>query len=160
MTTQAITKADMIGIRDLSISNAELEDFNSISLMVQNEVTRSLLGDDLFNDFTTDFDGQSFNDYDSEVANELLKQEKFDDYVLVNIVGGKSWKINQYYVGFFATINNALDQEYITGGFEQGRKSNYRDLKEDRSRENGSVFGSRYFFGTGASYYVNVYVRF
>ena len=110
--------------------------------------------------FTTDFDGQPFNDYDSEVANELLKQEKFDDYVLVNIVGGKSWKINQYYVGFFATINNALDQEYITGGFEQGRKSNYRDLKEDRSRENGSVFGSRYFFGTGASYYVNVYVRF
>ena len=110
--------------------------------------------------FSTDFDGQPFNDYDPEVANELLKQEKFDDYVLVNIVGGKSWKINQYYVGFFATINNALDQEYITGGFEQGRKSNYRDLKEDRSRENGSVFGSRYFFGTGASYYVNVYVRF
>jgi hypothetical protein len=110
--------------------------------------------------FSTDFDGQPFNDYDPEVANGLLKQEKFDDYVLVNIVGGKSWKINQYYVGFFATINNALDQEYITGGFEQGRKSNYRDLKEDRSRENGSVFGSRYFFGTGASYYVNVYVRF
>ena len=110
--------------------------------------------------FSTDFDGQPFNDYDPEVANGLLKQEKFDDYVLVNIVGGKSWKINQYYVGFFATINNALDQEYITGGFEQGRKSNYRDLREDRSRENGSVFGSRYFFGTGASYYVNVYVRF
>ena len=110
--------------------------------------------------FSTDFDGQPFNDYDPEVANDLLKQEKFDDYVLVNIVGGKSWKINQYYVGFFATINNALDQEYITGGFEQGRKSNYRDLREDRSRENGSVFGSRYFFGTGASYYVNVYVRF
>ncbi len=110
--------------------------------------------------FSTDFDGQPFNDYDPEVANELLKQEKFDDYILVNIVGGKSWKINQYYIGFFATINNALDQEYITGGFEQGRKSNYRDLKEDRTRENGSVFGSRYFFGTGASYYVNVYVRF
>lgn len=53
-----------------------------------------------------------------------------------------------------------MDQEYITGGFEQGRKSNYRDLREDRSRENGSVFGSRYFFGIGASYYVNVYVRF
>jgi len=59
MTTQAITKADMIGILGLSISNAELEDFNSISLMVQNEVTRSLLGDDLYNDFTTDFDGGS-----------------------------------------------------------------------------------------------------
>ena len=50
MITQAITKADMVGILSLSISNAELEDFNSISLMVQNEVTRQLLGDNLFNE--------------------------------------------------------------------------------------------------------------
>jgi hypothetical protein len=110
--------------------------------------------------FSSDFDGQPFNDYDPEVAKELLKQEKFDDYFLVNITGGKSWKIKQYYVGIFASINNALDQEYITGGFEQGRKANYRDVKEDQSREHGSVFGPRYFFGAGASYYVNVYVRF
>ena len=110
--------------------------------------------------FSSDFDGQPFNNYDSEVAKELLKQEKFDDYFLVNVTGGKSWKIKQYYIGFFVSINNALDQEYVTGGFEQGRKSNYRDVKEDKSRENGSVFGPRYFFGAGATYYVNVYVRF
>ena len=110
--------------------------------------------------FSSDFDGQPFNNYDPGVAKELLKQEKFDDYFLVNITGGKSWKIKQYYIGFFVSINNALDQEYVTGGFEQGRKSNYRDVKEDKSRENGSVFGPRYFFGTGATYYVNVYVRF
>ena len=59
MTNQAITKNDMIGILGLSISNAELEDFNSISLMVQNEVTRAILGDNLFNEFTTDFDAGS-----------------------------------------------------------------------------------------------------
>ena len=110
--------------------------------------------------FSSDFDGQPFNNYDPEVAKELLKQEKFDDYFLVNVTGGKSWKIKQYYIGFFVVINNALDQEYVTGGFEQGRKSNYRDVKEDKSLEYGPVFGSRYFFGTGASYYVNVYVRF
>ena len=110
--------------------------------------------------FSSDFDGQPFNNYDSEVAKELLKQEKFDDYFLVNVTGGKSWKIKQYYIGFFVSINNALDQEYVTGGFEQGRKSNYRDLKEDKSLEYGPVFGPRYFFGAGATYYVNVYVRF
>ena len=110
--------------------------------------------------FSSDFDGQPFNNYDTEVAKELLKQEKFDDYFLVNVIGGKSWKIKQYYVGFFALINNALDQEYVTGGFEQGRKSNYRDVKEDKSLEYGPVFGPRYFFGAGATYYVNVYVRF
>ena len=110
--------------------------------------------------FSSDFDGQPFNNYDSEVAKELLKQEKFDDYFLVNVTGGKSWKIKQYYIGFFVSINNALDQEYVTGGFEQGRKSNYRDVKEDKSLEYGPVFGPRYFFGAGATYYVNVYVRF
>jgi hypothetical protein len=110
--------------------------------------------------FSSDFDGQPFNNYDTEVAKELLKQEKFDDYFLVNVTGGKSWKIKQYYIGFFVSINNALDQEYVTGGFEQGRKSNYRDLKEDKSLEYGPVFGPRYFFGAGATYYVNVYVRF
>jgi len=110
--------------------------------------------------FSSDFDGQPFNNYDPEVAKELLKQEKFDDYFLVNVTGGKSWKIKQYYIGFFVSINNALDQEYVTGGFEQGRKSNYRDLKEDKSLEYGPVFGPRYFFGAGASYYLNVYVRF
>ncbi len=51
---------------------------------------------------------------------------------------------------FLLCINNALDQEYVTGGFEQGRKSNYRDVKEDKSLEYGPVFGPRYFFGAGA----------
>ena len=110
--------------------------------------------------FNLDYDGQPFNDYDVEVAKDLLKQEKFGDYFLVNIVGGKSWRIKKYYLGFFATINNVLDQEYKSGGFEQGRKTNYRDLKEDKSRPYGSVFGPRYFFGNGTTYYVNVYLRF
>lgn len=110
--------------------------------------------------FTSDFDGQTFNDYDADVARELLRQEEFDDYALVNLVGGKSWKINQYFVGFFASINNVLDQDYVTGGFEQGRNSNYRDVLADKSRANGEIFGSRYFFGNGTTYYLNLYVRF
>lgn len=59
MTTQAITKSDMVGILGLSISNAETEDFNSISLMVQNEVSKQVLGDALYNEFTTDFEAGS-----------------------------------------------------------------------------------------------------
>ncbi|MEL6810471.1 MAG: TonB-dependent receptor [Bacteroidota bacterium] len=110
--------------------------------------------------FTSDFDGQTFNDYDEDLARELLQQEKFDDYVLVNVVGGKSWKIDQYFVGFFATINNVLDQDFVTGGFEQGRNSNFRTIRDDKARENGPVFGNRYFFGNGTTYYLNVYVRF
>ena len=110
--------------------------------------------------FTTDYDGNTFNDYDPVLAKELLKQEQFDDYMLVNIIGGKSWKINDYFVGFFATINNVFNEEYRTGGFEQSRLANFRRMSEDQSRENGPVFGPRYFFGNGTTYYLNVYVRF
>ena len=109
--------------------------------------------------FYLDNDGIPFNDYDAEKARELLKQEKFDDYMLVNVMGGKSWKINDYYVGFFATISNILDKEYKTGGFEQGRNANYRTLSEDAANDT-PVFGSKYWYGYGATYYLNLYVRF
>lgn len=109
--------------------------------------------------FYTDIDGAPFNDYDPELARELLRQERFDSYMLVNVVGGKSWRINNYYVGFFATINNVFGQEYKTGGFEQSRNANFRSLRDDNA--NGHpVFGPRYWFGTGTTYFLNVYVRF
>ncbi|GGI56089.1 TonB-dependent receptor [Winogradskyella haliclonae] len=110
--------------------------------------------------FTSDFDGNTFNDFDPVLAKELLKQEQFDDYMLVNIIGGKSWRVDDYFIGFFATINNVFDQDYRTGGFEQSRLANFRRIREDKARDNGPVFGSRYFFGNGTTYYLNVYVRF
>lgn len=104
-------------------------------------------------------DGLPFNDYDPEIARELLKQEKFDDYMVVNLVGGKSWKIDDYYVGFFASVNNLLDKEYKTGGFEQGRNANFRELRDD---VNSPIrrFGPKYWYGRGATYFLNVYFRF
>ena len=78
--------------------------------------------------FYLDADGLPFNDYDTDIARQLLKQEKFDNYMNVNLVGGKSWKINDYFVGFFASVSNVLDAVYKTGGFEQGRNANYREL--------------------------------
>lgn len=110
--------------------------------------------------FTSDYDGNVFNDFDPVLAKELLKQEQFDDYMLVNIIGGKSWRVDDYFIGFFATINNVFNEDYRTGGFEQSRLANFRRVREDRSRDNGPVFGNRYFFGNGTTYYLNVYVRF
>ena len=109
--------------------------------------------------FGLDADGIPFNDYDPAVARDLLAQEKFDNYMLVNIVGGKSWRIDDYYIGFFANVSNILDTKYKTGGFEQSRNANYRVLKEDQERDT-PVFGSKYWYGYGASYYLNVYFRF
>ncbi|QHI37766.1 hypothetical protein IMCC3317_31480 [Kordia antarctica] len=109
--------------------------------------------------FYTDFDGQVFNDYDPEAARELLRQEQFDDYMLVNLIGGKSWKLGDYYVGLFASINNVFGKEYKTGGFEQGRNANFRELRDDSALET-RVFGNRYWYGRGRTYFLNLYFRF
>ena len=94
------------------------------------------------------------------MAKDLLKQETFGDYYLVNVVGGKSWKVKNYFIGFFASINNILDQEYITGGFENSRRASYRQQLEENTRDHGPLFGNNYFFGNGITYYLNTYIRF
>ena len=111
-------------------------------------------------DFHTDTDGLPFNDYNEEIARGLLSQESFSDYLLMNIVGGKSWKAPNCIIGFFASIGNVLDQEYVSGGFENSRNSSYRQLLDEERREHGPLFGNKYFFGYGTSYYINTYIRF
>lgn len=110
--------------------------------------------------FALDYDGIKFSDYNNEEARGLLKQEKFDDYMLVNLTGGKSWRIGDKYIGFFAVVSNLFDEVYKTGGFEQTRKSNFNTRGEDMSRSNGAVFGNRHYYGYGTTYYLNVYLRF
>ena len=104
-------------------------------------------------------DGLPFNDYDVSIARDLLRQEKFDNYMVVNMIGGKSWKIDNYYVGFFASVNNILDKKYRTGGFEQGRNANYQQLLQDVNKPK-RVFGPKYWYGRGTNYFLNLYFRF
>ena len=104
-------------------------------------------------------DGLPITDYDEDIARELLKQEEFDDYFTVNLTGGKSWKIGDYYVGLFASVNNLLDEVYKTGGFEQGRNANYRELLADNQNPK-RVFGPKYWYARGATYFVNLNFRF
>ena len=109
--------------------------------------------------FFLDSDGLPFNDYDPELATELLKQESFDEYMTVNLIGGKSWKIGDYFIGFFASVNNLLNQQYKSGGFEQGRNANYRELRDDNANPT-RVFGPKYWYGRGTTYFLNVNFRF
>lgn len=109
--------------------------------------------------FITDNDGLPLADYDPAIAKRLLKQEVFDEYYLINLVGGKSWRIKDKYLGFFASINNVLNESYISGGYEQSRNVNYSLLKEDKDRKH-PLFGNKYWFGPGTTYYAHVYFRF
>lgn len=109
--------------------------------------------------FVLDFDGLPFNDYDPVIAKRLLQQEQFDSYMFVNLVGGKSWKINNTFLSVFASVTNLFNQEFRTGGFEQGRNANYRQLLADQSLDT-PVFGPRYWYGRGTTYFLNFNLRF
>ncbi|NGZ89917.1 carboxypeptidase-like regulatory domain-containing protein [Psychroflexus maritimus] len=115
--------------------------------------------------FVVDNEGFPFPDYNEEEARKLLQQEKFSNYFLFNLTGGKSWKINgpnnkRYFVGFFAVIGNLFDQEFTSGGFEQSRRAAFGDRGEDLNSPGGPLFGNRYFYGFGRTYYLNFYLRF
>jgi len=94
-----------------------------------------------------------------ETGREYLKQEKFESIMLVNLVGGKSWRIDRKTVGVFANINNVFDVEYKTGGFEQGRNASFMEVYQDHQGPNRS-FGPKYFYGFGRTYMVNLYMNF
>ena len=103
--------------------------------------------------------GIPFNDYDENIARQLLQQEKFDNYMVVNMIGGKSWKIGSQYISLFASVGNIFDTKYKSGGFEQGRNANYRQLKEDKELDT-PVFGNKYWFGRGTTYFLSLNYRF
>ena len=103
--------------------------------------------------------GIPFNDYNEDIAKQLLQQERFDNYMVVNMIGGKSWKTRNQYISFFASVGNILNTKYKSGGFEQGRNANYRQLKEDKDLEI-PVFGNKYWFGRGTTYFLNINYSF
>ena len=106
--------------------------------------------------------GSAFPEATQARGNELLKQEKFDNFTLVNLTGGKSWRVNsktRSTVGVFASVNNVFDTTYKTGGFEQARNSNYRELNQDVS-SGTPAFAPKYFYGYGRTYFVNLYLNF
>ncbi|WP_010181989.1 peptidase associated domain and porin domain-containing protein [Aquimarina agarilytica] len=109
--------------------------------------------------FATDVDGQAFSNFNEGRARELLAQEQFPAYFLWNAIGGKSWRLKKNYLGCVLGIQNILNQVFKTGGFEQSRNSNYRTLNEDQNREN-PLFGSKYWYGSGTTFYINTYYRF
>ncbi|MCK0157437.1 TonB-dependent receptor [Cellulophaga sp. F20128] len=103
--------------------------------------------------------GQNFPDATNENVNNLLAQKKMEDFYLLNLVGGKSWLINHKYISIFASINNVFDTVYKTGGYEQSRNGNYGQLAQDNLSGTPS-FGTKYWYGYGRTYFLNIAVSF
>jgi len=115
-----------------------------------------------FNNDQITIDQQPIQNIDQDLARRYLKQERFKDVSLVNLIGGKSWRVskkNRNTAGFFASINNVFDIRYKTGGFEQGRNANFVQVDQDHQ---GGVrsFGPKYFYGYGRTFFLNLYYNF
>ncbi|MGX7667376.1 carboxypeptidase-like regulatory domain-containing protein [Flavobacterium pedocola] len=112
--------------------------------------------------FSIDNSGAPYPGASETNVRTFLKQEKFEDFTLVNLTGGKSWMIDsktRSTIGFFATVNNVFDIEYKTGGFEQSRKATFPDMQQDMASGTRG-FGPKYFYGYGRTFFVNFYINF
>lgn len=109
--------------------------------------------------FLLDSDGLPINNYDPDQARLLLQQEQFNPYMVVNMVLGKSWRVENTFLGAFLSVNNLFNETYKTGGFEQSRNANYNALLKDATAEMRR-FGPKYWHGRGTTYFLNTYIRF
>ena len=91
-------------------------------------------------------------------AKELLRQEKLDPVLLLNLTGGKTWRIKGKTLGLFMSVTNLLDTHYQTGGYEQARNANFRQRNQDVSSGTPN-FGNKYFQGYGRNYFVSLYLN-
>ncbi|AZI21249.1 TonB-dependent receptor [Chryseobacterium taklimakanense] len=90
----------------------------------------------------------------------LLKQTKFEDQFMINANAGKTFQFGKYRVGASISVNNILNnRDYVTGGFEQGRKSNFREAYLESQRET-PLFGPKLWYDRGTTFFANVYFRF
>ncbi|ASW76475.1 peptidase [Chryseobacterium piperi] len=90
----------------------------------------------------------------------VLAPNQLPSSFFINANGGKSWAIGKYYVLLSATVNNILNNKrYITAGFEQPRNAKFPDFAQDNDRE-FTLFGPRYWYTQGRSYFVNLQLRF
>ena len=109
--------------------------------------------------FLTDAIGLPLRNYRNENYKALLQQERFPAVFVLNATAGKSWKINRHFTGFFMSFQNLLNATYKTGGFEQGRNANYLQALEDHQR-NTPIFGPKYWWSSGPTYFISTYYRF
>ena len=98
--------------------------------------------------------------WDNFDLNNLWRQEELPAVSLASLKMGVSWRINEYYLSLFGSVQNLLNGSFVSGGFESSRKVYLPDLAQDQERPFGAVFGNKYFSGFGRSYYLTCSINF
>ncbi len=104
--------------------------------------------------------GTPFADLSESELRRVLEPRRLPSAFFFNVNAGKSWVMGRFFVLISATVNNVFDNtRYITGGFEQTRNVKFPDFMQDRDRE-FTLFGPKYWYTQGRSYFVNLQFRF
>ncbi|MEN0005625.1 MAG: TonB-dependent receptor [Bacteroidota bacterium] len=86
---------------------------------------------------------------DANLYNSIIEQEKVPGAFTVDFFGGKSWKIDDFFIYLTVGVSNILDnQDFITGGYEQ--------FRFDFENKDTSIFPNRYFYAFGRTYFINL----
>ena len=102
--------------------------------------------------------GEVYPEVTESGLREFLRQEKFSNEFMLNANIGKSFRFGDYYAIISANVNNVLNNKnYRTGGFEQLRLADYQVESEPYNR---TIFGNRYWYDQGTSYFINFILRF
>ncbi|MXV38599.1 TonB-dependent receptor [Flavobacteriaceae bacterium Ap0902] len=130
---------------------------NYVDVSPSKRTTRFALDDDGF-PYEIDDAG---NIITQEMLRDVLRQEKFSSEFMLNLNAGKSFRFGEYWAMIGLTVNNLLNnKDYRTGGFEQLRLADYKFETEGNGGQNGKIFGNRYWYDQGTSYFLNLIVRF
>ena len=89
----------------------------------------------------------------------LTAQKKLPSVFVVNVNGGKSWRISDFYVKCFFSVQNILGSTFKTGGFEQTHLGNYTALKKDKNNKT-PVFAPKYWWNKGTVYFLIFSLQF
>ena len=90
---------------------------------------------------------------DDPIIDIITKQERLESGYTVDLSIGKSWRIDNYYIGLNFNINNLLNnQNLVTGGYEQ--------LRTATTVAELNKFPSKYYYGYRRSYFLMLSFRF
>ncbi len=114
--------------------------------------------------FVTYYNAETGNQFpyseaeDEALVHDLLRQQKLSDEFMLNLNAGKTFRFGKYYMGISANVNNVLNnRDYVTGGFEQMRLGSLPEALDPKQQ---AMFGPKYWYDRGRSYFINVFFRF
>ena len=91
--------------------------------------------------------------YGMQKARDITQQERVEGAYTLDFTGGKSWKIDDYFVSLFLSVDNLLDNtDIVTGGYEK--------LRFDYDSKDLANFPPRYYYAYGRTYYLILSFRF